>query len=152
MVFGFHLSNAISYVVGFLYPAYKSFKALETPETDDDVQFLTYWVVYSFFNFLEFFADVVISWIPLYYELKIAALVYLQYNNSAAFIYKSLIRPFLLKNEKLIDKNIDQLGRQALNASKIVISKSPQVLSQGMDMYNKYTNKSETKTEETKTN
>ncbi|CAG8572906.1 1336_t:CDS:2 [Gigaspora rosea] len=34
----------ISDVIGWLYPAYASFKAIESPEKTDDVQWLTYWL------------------------------------------------------------------------------------------------------------
>ena len=71
MVLGFHISNTLSYIIGFVYPVinknfpsiifffktqqnnktYQSFKALETPETDDDVQLLTYCINKTFFFF-----------------------------------------------------------------------------------------------------
>ena len=39
---------ACSNVVGFVYPAYMSFKAIETEDdVDDDIQWLTYWVVFG---------------------------------------------------------------------------------------------------------
>lgn len=49
-------------LVGFIYPAYQSFKAISTPNTDDDTQWLTYWVVYSFFNMTESITDLLLSW------------------------------------------------------------------------------------------
>lgn len=49
-------------LVGFIYPAYMSFKALSTPGTDDDTQWLTYWVVYAFFNLTESVTDLILSW------------------------------------------------------------------------------------------
>lgn len=49
-------------LVGFIYPAYMSFKAISTPGTDDDTQWLTYWVVYAFFNLTESVTDLILSW------------------------------------------------------------------------------------------
>jgi receptor expression-enhancing protein 5/6 len=49
-------------LVGFIYPAYMSFKALSTPGTDDDTQWLTYWVIYAFFNLTESVTDLILSW------------------------------------------------------------------------------------------
>lgn len=49
-------------LVGFIYPAYQSFKAISTPNPDDDTQWLTYWVVYAFFNITESVTDLVLSW------------------------------------------------------------------------------------------
>jgi receptor expression-enhancing protein 5/6 len=40
------MSRIIVDMVGVLYPAYISFKAIETPHLDDDKQWLTYWVVF----------------------------------------------------------------------------------------------------------
>ncbi len=77
---GGYVSNLLCTVVGSAYPAYASFKALETPDPGDDTQWLvvvhmtlyliyihltfvgrlTYWVVYAFFTFLENFAVITV--------------------------------------------------------------------------------------------
>lgn len=44
-------------LLGFVYPAYMSFKAIESKGKDDDTQWLTYWVVFGFMNVIEFFSD-----------------------------------------------------------------------------------------------
>lgn len=49
-------------LVGFIYPAYMSFKAIDSPSTDDDTQWLTYWVVYAFFSMTESITDLILSW------------------------------------------------------------------------------------------
>jgi receptor expression-enhancing protein 5/6 len=48
-----------------------SIKAIESKEKDDDTKWLTYWVVYSTFHLLEFFADIFLFWIPLYWFFKV---------------------------------------------------------------------------------
>ena len=45
----------VSLLVGTIYPAYKSFKAIESKEKDDDTQWLIYWVVFAFFSVIEIF-------------------------------------------------------------------------------------------------
>ena len=70
-------SGFITSVVGFIYPAYQSFLALETPQKDDDVQWLTYWIVFGLFSILEYFSDVILYWLPLYYLFKLVGLIYL---------------------------------------------------------------------------
>lgn len=55
-------SELVVGLVGFIYPAYQSFKAINTPSTDDDTQWLTYWVVYAFFTITEQFTDFLLSW------------------------------------------------------------------------------------------
>ena len=49
-------TDMISQHVRFAYPAYCSIQALESKNTKDDVQWLTYWVVFSAFHVVEYFA------------------------------------------------------------------------------------------------
>lgn len=51
-----------------------SIKAIESPNKDDDTQWLTYWVVYGFFGVGEFFSDIFLSWFPFYYLCKVGVL------------------------------------------------------------------------------
>ena len=48
---------------GFVYPAYRSIKAIETSIKDDDTQWLIYWVVFACFSVAEFFSDILIGWV-----------------------------------------------------------------------------------------
>ncbi|KIM34673.1 hypothetical protein M413DRAFT_450123, partial [Hebeloma cylindrosporum] len=69
----------ISNLVGWGLPAYLSFKAIETSSRHDGVQWLTYWVVFSFFNFLESFAlRLVLHCVPWYFAFKSLFIVWLQ--------------------------------------------------------------------------
>ena len=73
------LAAPISNLVGWGLPAYLSFKAIESPSAHDDVQWLTYWVVFGFFNFLESFAlRVVLYYVPWYFAFKSLFIVWLQ--------------------------------------------------------------------------
>ena len=62
-----------SVLVGFVYPAFQSWKALESAKGGESAKaggapsqsqsaWLTYWVVFSLFNVLEHLADVLVSW------------------------------------------------------------------------------------------
>lgn len=46
-------------------------KAIDSVEKDDDTQWLTYWVVYAAFGIMEYFTDILLSWIPFYFLLKV---------------------------------------------------------------------------------
>lgn len=46
-------------------------KAIDSVDKDDDTQWLTYWVVYAAFGIIEYFTDILLSWIPFYFLLKV---------------------------------------------------------------------------------
>jgi len=108
-------SDFVTALIGFLYPAYMSFKALESPEAEDDIQWLTYWVVFVLLNFLDSVLGMVLSLIPLYHLAKLVLYVYLFYPKSkgATVIYNSFIRPLLKKYEGQIDQALDKVNNVA---------------------------------------
>ncbi|BGP18566.1 hypothetical protein JCM10213_003026 [Rhodosporidiobolus nylandii] len=67
----------LSNLLGFALPAYLSLRALETPGHDDDVQWLTYWVIFGAFTFVESFSKVIVAWFPYYYTFKTIFILYL---------------------------------------------------------------------------
>jgi receptor expression-enhancing protein 5/6 len=105
-------------MIGFVYPAYASMKALESRNKDDDTKWLTYWVVFAVFSIVDFFTDIVLSWFPVYWLFKCAFLVWcfapLPMMNGACFIYGKIIRPFFLKHESVID-NVAEKAKQAVH-------------------------------------
>ena len=105
-------SQFITAVVGFLYPAYMSFKALETKDEEDDAQWLTYWVVFVLMSFLDGLLGSFLSLIPLYYLAKLVFYVYLFYPKSrgAVVIYQNLLRPLLKKYEVQIDTTLEKVA------------------------------------------
>lgn len=96
-----------SIVVGFLYPAWASFKVLEYSRGDLIlVRFwLTYWVCYASFTVAEIFVDLILFWVPLYYLFKIVFLVwlFLPQTKGALLTYRYIIAPFLLRHEDNIE-------------------------------------------------
>ncbi|KAJ7075013.1 TB2/DP1, HVA22 family-domain-containing protein [Mycena belliarum] len=92
------LAAFISNLVGWALPAYLSFKAIETPAPQDDIQWLTYWVVFGFFNFLESFAlRVVLYYLPWYFAFKTVFILWLQLPafRGAQTTYHTLLKPVL---------------------------------------------------------
>ncbi|EAU93241.1 YOP1 [Coprinopsis cinerea okayama7 len=92
------LAAPVSNLVGWGLPAYLSFKAIESPSPHDDVQWLTYWVVFGFFNFLESFAlRLVLYYVPWYFAFKSAFIVWLQLPafRGAQKIYFTALKPIL---------------------------------------------------------
>jgi receptor expression-enhancing protein 5/6 len=98
-------------LIGFLYPAYHSVKAIESVDKGDDTKWLTYWVVYAFFSLIEFFSDIFLFWIPLYPFLKCVFLIFCMAPtswNGSVIIYNRMIKPFVLRHQKRVD---EALGR-----------------------------------------
>uniref|UniRef100_A0A7S1V0B5 Receptor expression-enhancing protein n=1 Tax=Grammatophora oceanica TaxID=210454 RepID=A0A7S1V0B5_9STRA len=94
LVGGFKLIADLS---AFVYPAYMSFKAIDSKEMDD-TQWLTYWVVFSAFSIIEQVAGFLTSFIPFYYFIKTAFMIWLYHPKflGAQLIYKDAIRPLLM--------------------------------------------------------
>jgi len=103
-------ANALCNLVGFAYPVYAGFKAIKSPNKDDDAAWLTYFVVYGFFGLIESFTDFFLYWIPFYYLAKMIFLLwlYLPQTKGAEFVFKKAIDPILSKYEKQIDAGLEK--------------------------------------------
>jgi len=115
-----YASSFIVNLIGFLYPAYASVKAIESSEKDDDTQWLTYWVVYAAFSFLEYFSDLLLSWFPFYFLFKVCFLGWCMAPfswNGAELIYHKFLKPFIAEHEKTVD---DYLARAKVKAEEII--------------------------------
>ncbi|KFP75149.1 Receptor expression-enhancing protein 5, partial [Acanthisitta chloris] len=91
-------------------------KAIESPNKDDDTQWLTYWVVYGVFSIVEFFSDIFLSWFPFYYMLKCGFLLWCMAaspSNGAEFVYHRIIRPLFLKHGAQLDSVVKDLKDKA---------------------------------------
>ncbi|KAF9434367.1 ER membrane protein DP1/Yop1 [Entomortierella beljakovae] len=115
MIFFNFAGKLLSNLIGWIYPAYRSFKALETPEKDDDKQWLTYWTVYGFVAIVESFTDVLLYWFPFYFFLKTILLLWLMIPafNGAATVYNRVLRPFLAQHASKIDSTLSDAHRKA---------------------------------------
>ncbi|XP_071722337.1 HVA22-like protein k [Rutidosis leptorrhynchoides] len=104
--------------IGIGLPVYSTFKAIENKDQNEQQKWLVYWAVYGSFSVVEVFADKILSstflsypllklWIPLYYHVKFAFLVWLQLPtaNGAKQLYEGYLRPFLSRHRV----NLDQL-------------------------------------------
>ena len=113
-----HLAALLCNAIGFLYPAYASIKAIESPTKEDDTQWLTYWVVFASFSVVEFFSDIIFFWFPFYWLAKIVFLVWcfvpIQ-NNGSHVVYTRIIRPLFLRNANKIDGLLHEASSQVSN-------------------------------------
>ncbi|KAF5405617.1 Receptor expression-enhancing protein 6 [Paragonimus heterotremus] len=104
-------TGALVLVIGFIYPAYESVKAIESPSKDDDTQWLIYWVVFASLQLFETCTLSLIYYFPLYPLIKCLFLLYCMApvrENGSTFIYNHVIRPLFLKHSAKIDSALDK--------------------------------------------
>lgn len=114
VIIGF-LDVYITALVGIVIPSISSMRALETKDPEDDKQWLTYWVVFGIFSFIDLFTASLLKFIPFYFILKILFLMWLFMPNTkgAYIIYVKVISKLFKKYEKQIDDIDDQFHSQA---------------------------------------
>ncbi|KAI0757541.1 TB2/DP1, HVA22 family-domain-containing protein [Daedaleopsis nitida] len=92
-------AQPVSNLVGWALPAFFSVKALESPGNQDDVQWLTYWVVFGSFTFTEsVMLRVVLYYFPWYFAFKSVFILWLQLPQfrGAQSLYGTVVRPVFI--------------------------------------------------------
>lgn len=94
----------ITNMVATLYPAYSTIKSLEA-KTNDDKQWLSYWVVFGIFSIIDMFSPFFLRLTSLYFFFKIIFLLWCFMPNTqgATILYNLIIVHFFRKIEKDIE-------------------------------------------------
>ncbi|NXX47925.1 REEP4 protein, partial [Tricholaema leucomelas] len=82
------------------------------------VRWMMYWIVFALFMAVETVTDLLISWFPFYYELKMAFVLWLlsPYTRGASLLYRKFVHPTLSSREKEIDTYIVQAKERGYQA------------------------------------
>ena len=94
VIYGTGGMKLVSDLIGFAYPAYMSLIAIDTSETTDDTQWLTYWVVFALFSIMENVMTFLVNVIPFYYLIKISFFAWLFHPKfmGAGLVYKKVVK------------------------------------------------------------
>lgn len=97
----------VSDLISFVYPAYASFKAIDSGMPGDDTQWLTYWILFGGMSIIENTLTFVTEWIPFYFPIKLAFFVWLYHPHflGAGLVYTKFLRPVLAPYIDSLKKN-----------------------------------------------
>uniref|UniRef100_A0A8B9R011 Receptor expression-enhancing protein n=1 Tax=Anas platyrhynchos TaxID=8839 RepID=A0A8B9R011_ANAPL len=112
------LSRAVLLVFGMLYPAYASYKAVKSKNIREYVRWMMYWIVFALFMATETVTDIFLSWLPFYYEVKMAFVLWLlsPYTRGSSLLYRKFVHPTLARREQEIDTYIVQARERGYEA------------------------------------
>lgn len=98
----------ITNMIGFIYPGYMTLLALDGDHEGIQTNWLIYWAMYSVLNLVEDYGEIIIYWIPFYYPIKAAFLIYMMIpqTDGAKKIYE-MAKPYLaqLQGSKTTEKS-----------------------------------------------
>ncbi|OWM82568.1 hypothetical protein CDL15_Pgr002143 [Punica granatum] len=104
-------------VFGYAYPAFQCFKTVEKNRVEiEELRFwCQYWIIVAMVTVLERIMDILISWLPMYSELKLAFILYLWHPKTmgTVYIYENLLRPFVAQHENDIDRKLKEWRARA---------------------------------------
>jgi len=94
------VAEYIGHFLSFAVGTQKSIVAIESRGGSDDRQWLTFWVIITILHFIErFFARVLLSSFPYYYQVKLLILIWLVWWNGADTFYRKLRRFLAVSDE-----------------------------------------------------
>ena len=126
----------ITTIVGIVYPAIWSIRAIESKGSDDDKQWLTYWVVFAIFTFVDLFSGFILKFIPFYFFFKLIFLVWCFMPNTqgAKFIYDKFIVKLYKKYDaqiQMLDEAIDQVSGMINKGQEIIKDNQQNIIDAG---------------------
>jgi len=114
---------------GLLYPAYSSYKAVKAAKLRSYVRWIMYWIVFALYTAVETFTDILLSWFPFYYTVKVLFVLWLSmpYTKGSTIIYRKFIHPNFSRREQEIDMFLEHARDKGYQVVLDVGSKGLQV-------------------------
>lgn len=88
---GYWISHSSSIVLGYFMPGFLAFKSLQSSNAELKDYWLQYFIVLTFCHIGEFYLESFLSWIPLYYELRLVFISWLAYLRVILYLFSSNI-------------------------------------------------------------
>ncbi|UJR26641.1 hypothetical protein I4U23_007958 [Adineta vaga] len=110
------LARCIIVTIGTLYPGYRSYKSLINSDLREVVNCLRYWIVFSIFIACETVTDILLSWFPFYYWIKIFVVLWMISPAGSTVLYKRFVQPVLKEREQDIDQLLEQTKQKGYSA------------------------------------
>ncbi|CAL0323849.1 unnamed protein product [Lupinus luteus] len=114
---GSFITRALVMVLGYAYPAYECYKAVEKnkPEVGQLRFWCQYWILVAVLTVSERIGDAFISWVPMYSEAKLFFFIFLWYpkTKGTTYVYDSFFKPYIAKHEPEIDRSLLELRTRA---------------------------------------
>ncbi|XP_031285140.1 putative HVA22-like protein g [Pistacia vera] len=114
---GDFITRLLILVLGYAYPAFECYKIIEKNRVEiEELRFwCQYWILVAMLTVCERIADVFVSWLPMYGELKLAFFIYLWYpkTKGSGYVYDTLLKPVVSKHETDIDRKILEMRARA---------------------------------------
>ena len=119
-------ASVIAMLVGVLYPSIESYRALGTESKDDDSQWLAYWIIFSLYYFVEYFLEIIFAFVPLYYEAKLAFVLWLALPQTrGALKLWNMFKPQIDQFYGVCVLQLNKIHKDALDQAKAVVAQIP---------------------------
>ncbi|KAF9982121.1 receptor accessory protein 4 [Mortierella antarctica] len=137
------MSLAHSTVAGSFYPAYASYKAINSRDHTRLTAWLMYWSVMGIFTLAEVVLDTFVFWLPFYYEIKMLFVLWmiLPQTQGSIYLYQTFVDPYLSQHEREIDQTLKDIQKQAMAMGMQYIKQAIQMIQNfALDIYKKSQN------------
>lgn len=131
---GFVLSP-VAFVLVTVYAPLMSIRSLKSKETEDDAQWLSFWVIWSLITAIDSVTWGLLWLIPFFAEIRFGALIYLQFYGGGKVMFDAIIDPMYTKVCDAIPK--DQMDLLANDPKTFILN----TFNKGKDMLQAKMNK-----------
>jgi len=110
------LQHVISLAVLYLYPSYRSYKALNNKNVADAQEWLCYWIVAGILTVPLMISNSILNWFPFYYEIKLIFCLWLILPQTKGHLalYDKYVIPYMNR----FSGRIDNYARDLTDMSK----------------------------------